>query len=302
MRDKARPSSITAGYIQGEKVSWFGVFSTIVLTIFKGLAGVLGRSQAMVADALESAGDTLASVIVLVSLRISRKPVDAEHPYGHGKAETIGAGIIGFVVTGAGIVIIAAALRSIFTPGIVLPIPGLIALIAAIATIVIKEGLFQYVYRVGKRLNSPALIASAWDHRKDAITSIATLVGIAGARLGYRILDPVAALVVSVFILRVGFRIVRSSFTGLMDTIPSAETIREMAQLVAETEGVEHVDQVKARSMGQYILADVDVQIDAEATVAQGHSIANEVKRKIMRKIKNVADVTVHVNPHMRHD
>lgn len=292
--------SVTSGYRKGEKISWFGIFFTIALMIFKGIAGILGRSQAMLADAMESASDLLASTIALVSLRISRKPVDESHPYGHGKAEIIAAGIIGFVIAGAGVVIVFSAVRSIIRGH--LPVPGLIALVAVIVTIVVKEGMYQYVSSVGRKLGSPAVIASAWDHRKDALTSVATLIGIVGARLGLPILDPVAAMVVTVFIFGVGYRIIKNAFSGLMDAAVSEETTMKMWRIAEKTEGVEHVNDVRGRNMGQYLLVDIKLQIDAEATVEQGHAIATTVKNEILKQMDKVADVMVHVNPHTSHE
>lgn len=291
--------SVKAGYLKGEKVSWFGIFSTLALTVFKGIAGVLGRSQAMIADALESASDVLASIIALVSLRISRKPVDDSHPYGHGKAEIIAAGIIGFIIAGAGVAIVLSAGRLIFLGRF--PVPGLIALIAVIVTIVVKEGMYQYVSVVGRRLGSPAIIASAWDHRKDALTSVATLIGIAGARLGLPILDPIAAIVVSLFIFKVGYQVIKGAFSGLMDAALSEETMMKIWRIAERIEGVEHINDVRGRNMGQYLLVDIKLQIDSKATVEQGHAIATTVKNEIMKQIERVADVMVHVNPHARH-
>ena len=183
-------------FAQGVRTSQVGIIANVFLTIFKFVAGILGRSQAMIADAVESLSDIIATVVVLVSLRISRKPVDWDHPYGHGRAESIATGLIAVVIAGAGLAIIGRTVYSIIVGKLI--VPGVIALVAAVVTIVMKEGLYQYVAHVARRHKSSLLMASAADHRKDALTSVATLIGIAGARNGYPVLDPLAAAVVSV--------------------------------------------------------------------------------------------------------
>lgn len=292
--------SFTANYRKGEKVSWLGLLFTIALIITKGVAGIVGRSQAMTADALESVGDMFAAGIALVSLKISKKPIDESHPYGHGKAEIIAAAVIGLLIIGAGVVIALSAARSIIQGN--LPVPGVIALIAAIITIISKEAMYQYVHAVGNKSGSPALLAIAWDHRKDALTSMVTLAGIVGARLGLSVLDPIAAIVVTVFIFGVGFRIVRDAASGLMDAAVDPEVRMKIQQIAEKADGVEHVNNVRCRSMGQYMLVDIKLQIDSEASVEQGHTIATAVKGEIINKIDLVSDVMVHVSPHKRHE
>jgi cation diffusion facilitator family transporter len=293
-------ASFTANYRKGEEISRLGLLFTIVLTIIKGVAGIVGRSQAMTADALESVGDMFATGIALVSLKISKRPIDESHPYGHGKAEILAAAAIGLLIISAGVVIALSAARSIIQGN--LPTPGVIALIAAIITIVSKEAMYQYVHAVGKKLGSPAVLAIAWDHRKDALTSMATLAGIIGARMGLSILDPIAAIVVTVFIFGVGFRIVKDAAGGLMDAAVAPEVRIKIQQIAEKMDGVEHVNNVRCRSMGQYMLVDIKLQIDSEASVEQGHTIATAVKGEIINKIDLISDVMVHVSPHKRHE
>lgn len=290
---------VKSGYIEGEKVSWVGMLVTIGLIALKLSAGIIGRSQAMIADGIESIGDLLVSGITLVSMRISRKPVDESHPYGHGKAEVLAAGLIGFIIVAAGLLIVFSAGRSILLGR--LAVPGIIALVAVVITIIVKEAMYQYVYSVGKRLNSPAVIASAWDHRKDALTSIATLIGIAGARLGLTVLDPVAALFVTVFIFRVGYMIIKDSFSGLLDAAVAPDILMRVWRIAERVPGVEHVNDVRGRNMGQYLVVDIKLQVDADTTVESGHAVATEVKNRVMNETELVADVMVHVNPHARH-
>ncbi len=284
---------------KGERVSWMGIWGNVALTIFKALAGILGRSQAMVADATHSLSDIATTTFVLLSLKISKKPVDETHPYGHGKIEAIAAGLVGSLLGAAGVAILLSAIRSISVG--VSRIPGAIALVAAITSIVVKEGMFQYTARVGRKLHSPAVMASAWHHRSDALSSVAALVGIGGARLGYPILDPLAGAGVSLFIIKMGYDITVESFHHIMDTAPGENILRRITGIAEEVEGVEHVHEIKARRMGQYLLVDLKLEVDPKITVATGHTIASEVRHKIMGEMDNVADVMVHVNPYKRH-
>ncbi|HAW59868.1 MAG TPA: cation transporter [Actinobacteria bacterium] len=284
---------------KGEKVTWVGIWVNLALTIFKALAGILGRSQAMTADAAHSFSDICSDVVVLVSLKIAKRPVDERHPYGHGKIEAIAAVVVGGMVALVGLTILWMAVQTIL--GRTIRTPGVIALVAALISILVKEALFQYTVRIGKRLGSPVVMANAWHHRSDAFSSVVALVGITGARIGYPILDPLTGVAVSLFVMKVAYDIVLGAFHQLMDTSPDERILKGITRLAEKVEGVEHVHEIKARRMGQYLLVDLKLEVDPDTSVAMGHAIASEVKHEIMKNMSDVADVMIHVNPHGYH-
>ncbi len=281
---------------QEEKATWIGMVGNIILTIFKFAAGIFGSSEAMLADGAESLSDIIATTIVLIGLKISKRPRDASHAYGHGKAEAMATAGVGVMVIGGGVFILYHSL--VVLRGGVNSAPTLIALIAALVTIIAKEGMYRYVSATGKQTGSTVLIANAWDYRKDAISSVATLFGIAGAMAGYFFLDPLVAGLVSFLIMKIGWDITRSASAELMDAMPSKPTLQEMMSLVENCSGVEHVYGIRARRMGPSVFVDLKIDVDPDLTVAEGHEIANEVKKKMIEKLESVVDVMVHVNPH----
>jgi cation diffusion facilitator family transporter len=286
----------------GIRGAWLGIILNLGLTILKAIAGIFSNSKAMLADAFHSASDIIASTVVLFSLKISRKPADKCHPYGHGKAEAIAAKTVGIILIFAGINIINGSFSAIIK-GSITP-PGSFALWAAIISIIVKEGLFQYKYRVGNAIRSKALIANAWEHRSDAYSSIAALIGIAGAKLGYEfgyskliLADSIAGIVVSIFVIKMGWNIIKEATDELMDKAIDREILDKIATVVREVNGVDELHEVRARFTGPKLLIDLKIGVDSEKTVKQGHDIATDVKRLIFEKIPNVEDVLVHVNP-----
>ncbi len=288
-------TEIEERFQKGAQASWIGIATNIVLTAFKFFAGIVGHSQAMIADAVESLSDVVGTAVVLVSLKISQKPVDWDHPYGHGRAESIATGLISIVIAMAGLLIVGRTVYSIIVGDTI--VPTLIALVAALITIVVKETLYRYVAHQARKFKSSLLMASAADHRKDAITSVATLAGIAGARLGYPILDPLAAGLVAIAIFKLAYDTATRATRELMDRIPEDTTVQHINELVLECEGVEHAH-TRARSLGPNIFMEVKIDIDPELTVSVGHDIAKSVKSKIIAEVEGTADVMVHVNPH----
>lgn len=282
-------------YTKGVRTSWVGIIANVVLTGLKFVAGILGHSQAMIADGVESTSDVIATLAALISFRIARKPVDSDHPYGHGRAESIATAFIAIVIGSAGVLILWRTINTITAGRLV--VPGSIALIVALVTIVVKETLYQYVARAGRKYKSSLLLASAADHRKDAITSIATLVGIAGARVGYPVLDPLAAGFVSLMIFKLSFDIATTATRELMDRVPEEETMERITAIAQRCSGVEHA-YTRARRLGPSIFVEVKIDIDPDLTVLEGHEIAKRVKGAIIAEVEGAVDVIVHVNPH----
>ncbi len=279
-----------------ERVIKVGFWFNAALMVMKLACGHFGDSEAVFADGVESACDFIAIVAILIALRIGKQPLDGTHPYGHGRAESLSAIIVSIVIflTGAGILVRSGMTIVQGT----YPAPEVIAVVAAAVTIGVKEYLYRFSVNTGLRLESPALLAIAKDHRKDALTSIATLVGVTGAFFGIGILDPLAAGLTALLIFRIGYETFRSAAHDLMDGRPAETLISGIRAIAESVEGVEHVHEIKARRSGQYIIVDLKLDMDPEMTVKKSHDISTEVKKNIFRKFANVGDVMIHINPH----
>jgi len=264
--------------------------------IMKLLAGYFGRSEAVFADGMESAADFIAILSSMIALYVGRKPFDESHPYGHGRAESIAAIVVSLVIFSTGGWILVRSIHSIIDA--TYETPGVIAVAAAFLTIISKEALYRYTKEAGSRLGSPAILASAKDHRKDAITSISTLVGVTGAYFGVAVMDPIAAGLTSFFIFYIGYETFMGAAHDLMDGAPADECIGDIATIAGGVEGVEHVHELRCRRSGQYLIVDLKLDMDPEMTVRKSHAIATEVKARIFAKIPQVGDVMIHINPH----
>ena len=279
-----------------DRVIWVGIVANVVLTVLKMTAGWYGHSQAVFADGVESACDLVVCIGSMVALRISRQPWDTRHPYGHGKAESIAALVVGLVIMGTGIYIVANSLHVLLAHAP--ERPQWIAVAAAAFTVVSKEGLARYTFRRGRRIGSPSLLALAQDHRKDAITSVATVIGAGGAMLGLLALDPIVAGITALLILKTGWGVFHGASQDLMDAAIPEEMERGITAIARQVEGVEHVHEIKGRRSGQYVIVDMKLEMDGGMTVARSHQIASEVKCRIFAAHPAVGDVMIHVNPH----
>jgi cation diffusion facilitator family transporter len=283
-------------FSRAERIISIGFWVNAVLMVGKLLAGHFGRSEAVFADGMESAADFVALGSGMVALRMSRKPHDEKHPYGHGRAESISAIIVSFVIFATGAAILARGTQTIIAAA--WQTPSLLAVAAAAFTIVTKWWLYGISHRTGKHLGSPALLSVSKDHRKDALTSIATLIGVTGAFFGFPALDPAAAMLSGVFIFGIAWETFRDAVNDLMDTPPPPETVASISALAEETDGVEHVHELRCRRSGQYLSVDLKLEMDPLMTVKESHAIATMVKRAIFDRFPNVGDVMIHVNPH----
>ena len=266
-----------------------------VLMVMKLLAGYFGNSEAVFADGIESACDFIAILSTMIALKIGRKPYDANHPCGHGRAESLSAIIVSLVIFGTGGWILYNAVMNIVQAAYASP--QLIAVLAAFLTIIIKEWLYRFSMKTGSHLESPALLAVAKDHRKDAVTSVATLIGVGGAYFGLAIMDPLAAGLTAFFIFHIGWQTFRSAAHDLMDGQPEEELLVTIKRLAAGVAGVEQVHELRGRRSGQYLIIDLKLDMDPHMTVKESHAIATEVKRLIFAKYPNVGDVMIHINP-----
>jgi len=273
-----------------------GFWVNAVLMTMKLLAGYFGRSEAVFADGMESVADFIALGSGMIALRIGSRPFDEAHPYGHGRAESISAVVVSFVIFGTGAWILVRSVHSILAG--VHETPAAVAVGAAFLTIITKEALYRYSFEAGNKLGSPAILAVAQDHRKDAITSISTLAGVTGAYFGIGVLDPLAAAITSLFIFHIGYGTFMSAAHDLMDGKPAGGCVDEIRSLAGSVEGVDHVHEIRCRRSGQYLIVDLKLDMDPEMTVRRSHAIATDVKKLIFSRVHNVGDVMIHVNPH----
>lgn len=280
------------------KVIQIGFWVNACLMIMKLLAGYFGRSEAVFADGMESAADFIALGSSMIALRIGSRPFDEKHPYGHGRAESISAVIVSFVIFSTGGWILVRSVHAVINGQ--LAAPAAIAVAAAFLTIITKEALYRYSFTAGKKLDSPAILAVARDHRKDAMTSVSTLVGVTGAYFGFTVLDPIAAGITSLFIFYIGYETFMSAAHDLMDGRPADDYIDGVRKLAESVSGVELVHEIRCRKSGQYLIVDLKLEMDPEMTVRESHGIADAVKKLVFERYANVGDVMIHVNP--RHD
>lgn len=284
------------------RVTIVGTIGNIILALFKFVAGILGRSSAMIADAVHSLSDLLTDLVVLVMVRFSSQPRDSEHNYGHGKFETLATAIIGILLFGVGIgLLIDGSLRvRDFCMGVPLEQPRLIALIAAIISIAVKEGLYQYTMRKGKALNSPAMQANAWHHRSDALSSLGTTVGIGGAIIlgpHWAVLDPVAAIVVSLLILSVAWKMTAICIDELLEHSLDKETEQKILDLLNSEPDVCDVHNLRTRKIGPAVAVEAHVRMPDDMTVKQSHDITLRLESGLKQLLGPDTYITLHVEP-----
>ncbi len=284
------------------RVTLIGSVVNFLLTAFKLLGGIVGHSSAMIADAVHSLSDFATDLAVLLFVKLSGKPADADHAYGHGKFETLGTLTIGAVLLAVGAAMLAdGAWRTVsFFRGEEIPVPGMIALVAAAVSIAAKEWLFQYTIRAERRLKSPALKANAWHHRSDAFTSIAAFIGIGGAILlgrNWAVLDPIAAAFVSLFIIQAAWQLLRDALGELMEaSLPAAEVAR-IEEILLSVEGVKSFHHLRTRKVGPTVAIEAHLKMMGSLTLLQAHDIATEAERQLRHAFGAEAMVTLHMEP-----
>lgn len=281
---------------KADRIIKIGFWINAVLMVMKLSAGYWGHSDAVFADGAESACDFVGIFMTMMALRMGRMPYDENHPYGHGRAENLAALFVALVIIITGALIMADAVHTIVDKNF--KNPGLIAVAAALATILIKEWLYRLTDATGRHLHSPSLLAIAKDHRKDAISSIATLAGVVGAVFGFGIMDPLAAGLTALFILRIGYETFRDAAHDLMDGSAPPDFIEEVTRLSESVEHVEHVHEIRSRRSGQFIIIDLKLDMDPNMTVKASHDVAEKVKKLLFEGFPNVGDVMIHINPH----
>ena len=282
------------------RVSLVSVAGNTALALFKFLAGILAHSGAMISDAVHSASDVLSSFIVIIGVKLSVKAADREHPYGHERFECVAAIILAVVLAMTGLLIGVRAVENIGAQ--TQTAPGLLALIAAAVSIAAKEAMYWYTRYYARRLNSAALMANAWHHRSDALSSIGALIGIGGARLGYPIMEPIASLVICVFILKAAYDIFKDATGKMVDRACDAETEKRLRDCVSAEPEVLGIDRLQTREFGNRIYVDLEICLDGQLSLVEAHSIAERVHDRIEQEFPTVKHIMVHVNPYEKTD
>ena len=280
------------------KVSTVSIVVNVLLSLFKLLAGVIAHSGAMISDAIHSASDVFSTIIVMVGIHMAGRKSDKEHPYGHERMECVAAIVLATVLAVTGLGIGWSAIQSIAkeSTGVVV-VPGVLALVAAVVSILTKEGMYWYTRFHAKKIDSSALMADAWHHRSDALSSIGAFIGIFGARLGYPILDPIASIVICFMIAKASIDIFREAIDKMVDHSCDAKTEESMKREILRVPGVRRVDLLKTRLFGSKIYVDIEIAADGNISLCDAHDIAENVHHTIENKFKDVKHCMVHVNP-----
>ena len=280
------------------RVSVISIIQNVLLSVFKLMAGIFANSNAMISDAIHSASDVFSTIIVLIGVKLSSRVSDKEHPYGHERMECVAAILLSIVLFITGLGIGTEAFRDIVQGNYEnLKMPGMLALVAAIISIVTKEAMYWYTRYYAKKIDSAALMADAWHHRSDAFSSIGALIGIAGSRLGFPVMDAVASLVIFVFIVKAAFDIFKDAMDKMVDHSCDESTEEEIYNCVMKHEEVLGIDMLQSRIFGNKIYVDLEIRVNAEYTLEKAHDIAEEVHEDIERNFPKVKHVMIHENP-----
>lgn len=288
---------------KGIKVTYIGLLVNIFLTLFKFIAGVLGQSTAMIADSIHSISDTASDIVVILGFQYVKKPIDDSHNYGHGKIETLSTAVVGLMLIVVAFFIVFSGgeklLRSL--EGQLIPKPEFIALYAAIISIIVKESMYRYTVKVGKDIDSSLIVANAWHHRSDALSSIGTMIGIGGAIfLGekWRILDPIAAIFVSILIIKVAIEILRDSVNELIETSVDEVKKKELLDVISNVNGVKDFHKLRIRHIGHYYSMSIHILVEKSLNVVEAHQISDSVEEEIRKFLGYETIITVHIEPY----
>ena len=280
------------------RVSAVSIAVNLLLSVAKLAAGLIARSGAMVSDAVHSASDIFSTIIVIIGVKLSGKAADREHPYGHERMECVAAILLAVVLLITGIFIAQEGVQRILSADSEpLPVPGVLALVAAVVSILTKEAMFWYTRRYARKLGSSALMADAWHHRSDALSSVGALVGIAGARMGVPMLDPLASLVICAFIAKAAFDIFKDAVNKMVDHSADAETEAAIRDYVTSHDQVRRVDLLRTREFGNRLYIELEIALDGSLTLDEAHAVAEAVHDGVEQAFPSVKHIMVHVNP-----
>ncbi|WP_244833899.1 cation diffusion facilitator family transporter [Clostridium sp. BJN0001] len=283
------------------KVSFNSIVVNTILSIFKLLAGIFASSGAMISDAVHSASDVFSTFIVIIGVNIANKKSDNEHQYGHERMECIASIILAAVLLGTGLCIGYQGIKKIIYRNYIdIAIPGILALIAASISIIVKEWMYRYTKNASKKINSSALMADAWHHRSDALSSIGALIGILGSRIGFPILDSVASVVICIFIVKASYDIFKDSVNKLVDKSCDKKIVDSMRKVILNQTGVLRIDDIRTRIFGNKVYVDIEIAADGNKSLIETHKIAESVHHIIENDFGNVKHCMVHVNPYKK--
>jgi cation diffusion facilitator family transporter len=291
------PESMETSTTAGSKVTLVGVLVNTLLIVLKLVAGIYGSSQALIADAVHSFSDLFTDAVVLIGIKISKKPPDKTHHFGHARIETLASTIVGMALIGTALYIGIEASLTIYRHTEYHPTT--LALFGAGVSIVLKEVLYHYTIRTGRRIKSQLIVANAWHHRSDALSSVAVFIGVAGTQINpsWHILDSFAALLVSFFIVKVGLEILRDALREFTDTAPKQEIIGKIQQCALSVNGVVDTHDLKVRTSGGFYQMEIHIVVDGQLTVLEGHKIAKTVEGCLVEDVGNIGSITIHVDP-----
>jgi len=278
------------------KVSIVTIVANFLLTLIKLLAGIFGSSKAMISDAIHSASDVFSTFIVMIGVYISNKSSDKEHPYGHERFECVAAIILATLLVAVGIEIGISGFKSIAS-GSTKKVPSILALVVAVISIIVKEIMYQYTKSAANKINSSALLADAWHHRSDALSSIGAFIGILGSILGLNFFDALASIVISLFIFKVAYDILKDALDKMVDHACSEEVVEKIRNIVLENEKVLAIDDLKTRLFGSKMYVDIEIGLDSELTLIEAHKIAEEIHDSVEKEFVDCKHCMVHVNP-----
>lgn len=279
------------------RVSLVSVVWNLVLSVFKLIAGLVAHSGAMISDAVHSASDVFSSIIVMIGVRISGKASDKDHPYGHERMECVAAIVLATVLAGTGLGIGYAAVQNLLHGEYATEMPGILALIAAVVSILVKEAMFWYTRHYAKKIDSSAVMADAWHHRSDALSSVGAMIGIGGARLGFPIMEPIASIVICVFIEKAAFDIFVDAVDKMVDKACDEQTEEALRNCALNTKGVEQVDLLKTRIFGNKVYVEMEIGADENLSLKDSHAIAENVHDAIEQGWPKIKHILIHVNP-----
>ena len=279
------------------KVSVISIILNCLLTLIKFISGVISKSSAMISDSVHSLSDVLSTFVVIIGVKISNKKADSDHPYGHERIECVSAIILSGMLFIIGALIGINGIKNV-TNSSNLVMPGVLALIASIISIISKEAMYQYTIRVSKKINSAALKADAWHHRSDALSSIGSFIGILGSRLGFKIFDPLASVIISLCIIKVSIDIFKDAIDKMVDKSCDKEVIDKVISVIEKNESVKNIDDIKTRQFGNKAYVDVEISVDENLLLKDAHKVAEKIHNSVENEINIVKHCMVHVNPY----
>lgn len=279
------------------RVSVISIILNCLLTLIKFISGVISKSSAMISDSVHSLSDVLSTFVVIIGVKISNKKADSDHPYGHERIECVSAIILSGMLFIIGALIGINGIKNV-TNSSNLVMPGVLALIASIISIISKEAMYQYTIRVSKKINSAALKADAWHHRSDALSSIGSFIGILGSRLGFKIFDPLASVIISLCIIKVSIDIFKDAIDKMVDKSCDKEVIDKVINVIEKNESVKNIDDIKTRQFGNKAYVDVEISVDENLLLKDAHKVAEEIHNSVENEINIVKHCMVHVNPY----